>query len=260
MAEREIYKNIEKVARDFASDFVRYFTRYFARDFASYFASYFVRDFVRPFARDFASDFALHFKRDFVSNFAGDFVRDFPRYFASYFARVFPRNLASNFASYFVREAGISPDSSGLMDFAKCELMAVGRTGARFALAVLEPHREEGIAKLLCLAARLSGQPDSDGTPFEHVLAEIGPTLHPIWPALAKHITRRSTPADRALLLDYAEHPEKAGEPLCWGLQFIVRGDVMREDGSIVTLDEISAAAGLKPLPLLEDMPPELEF
>ncbi len=34
----------------------------------------------------------------------------------------------------------------------------------------------------------------------------------------------------------------------------------MREDGSIVTLDEISDAAGLERLPLLEDMPPELEF
>ncbi len=34
----------------------------------------------------------------------------------------------------------------------------------------------------------------------------------------------------------------------------------MQEDGSIVTLDEISAAAGLDPLPLLEEMPPELEI
>lgn len=95
---------------------------------------------------------------------------------------------------------------------------------------------------------------------FETVLSQIGPTLHPIWPALAKHIARRSTPNDRTLLLDYAKHPEKAGEPLSWGLQFIVRGDVIREDGSILTLDEIADAAGLERLPLLEDMPPELEF
>ena len=134
----------------------------------------------------------------------------------------------------------------------------MGRAAARFSMAVLDPSKEKGIARLFCLAARLSAQPNSDPRPFKAALAEIGPTLPEMWPALAKHITRRSTPEDRALLVDYAQHPEKAGEPLCWGLQFFVRGDVMLEDGSIVTLDELFANSGLPPLSLLEDMAPEL--
>lgn len=147
-----------------------------------------------------------------------------------------------------------------MRDFAALEALSVGRSGARFALAILDPEKESEIARLYCLAARLSCQPWSDSRPFLKALAEIGPSLPPLWPSLAKHLCRLSTAEDLALLLDFAKNPEKAGEPLCWGLQFIVRGDVMREDGSIVTLDQIAAAAGQEPLALLEDMPPELKL
>jgi hypothetical protein len=71
-------------------------------------------------------------------------------------------------------------------------------------------------------------------------------------------MARLFTP-DRALLLDLAQHPEKREPPLSWGLQFIVRGDVMLDDGSVVTLDELADEAGLPHLPYLEDLPDELE-
>lgn len=242
------------VARDVASYFASDFARYVARDFARYFARYFARDFVHDFACDFARNVARDFTRDFASEFARDFARYFARYFASDFASDFARYFALNIGG----RLGIEPSTPGLLGFAEIELLAMGRAAGRFTMALLDPKKETGIVRLFCLAARLSAQPDSDPQPFEAALAEIGPTLPDIWPALAKHITRRSTPKDRALLLDYAEHPEKAGEPLCWGLQFFVRGDVMLEDGSIVTLDELFANSGLPPLPLLEDMPPEL--
>ncbi|MBF0369638.1 MAG: hypothetical protein HQL52_09305 [Magnetococcales bacterium] len=73
-------------------------------------------------------------------------------------------------------------------------------------------------------------------------------------------MARRSSEADRALLIDLAKHPEKREPPLSWGLQFIVRGDVWLDNNEgIVTLDELSEEAGLAPLPYLEEMPPELE-
>jgi hypothetical protein len=39
-----------------------------------------------------------------------------------------------------------------------------------------------------------------------------------------------------------------------------VRGDLVLEDDTVVTLDELCAQAGLAPPPLLEDMPDELDI
>jgi len=72
-------------------------------------------------------------------------------------------------------------------------------------------------------------------------------------------MARLSTPEDRALLTDLAQHPEKREPPLSWGLQFIVRGDVMLDNGSVVTLDELADEVDLPHLPYLEDLPDELE-
>jgi 3',5'-cyclic AMP phosphodiesterase CpdA len=252
--------------RDFASDIARYFARDSARYFARDFASYFARDIARYIAGDFASDFARYFARYFARDFARYFARDFARYFArditgdlgQYYAGDIARDMAGDFARYFAHYFPAGVESPGLREWTALESLSAGRSGARFSLAILDPEKEVGITRLFCLAARLSCHPGSDRRPFLKALAEIGPNFTPLWPALAKHLCRLSTAEDRALLLDFAESPENAGEPLCWGLQFIVRGDVMREDGSIVTLDQIAAAAGRKPLPLLEDMPPEL--
>jgi hypothetical protein len=112
---------------------------------------------------------------------------------------------------------------------------------------------------LLSQASRLSFRPEQDGSAFEKSLVKLSRPLDPLWPALARHIARRSTPEDRALLSDLTQHPEKREPPLSWGLQFIVRGDVMLRDGSVVTLDELADEAGLPHLPYLEDMPDELE-
>lgn len=80
------------------------------------------------------------------------------------------------------------------------------------------------------------------------------------WIAFARHIALLSTAEDHALLKDLAAHPEKREPPLSWALQYIVRGDILLPDGSEVTLDELCAEAGVPPYPLLEDMPPELEW
>jgi len=100
-----------------------------------------------------------------------------------------------------------------------------------------------------------------DAAALDEALTKYGQSTDPLWPALARHLGRHSTPSDRQLLIHAASQPEEYPEPLCWGLRFMVRGDVMFEDGSVVTLDEFSADAGLQPLPYLEDIPgddPEL--
>ncbi len=77
---------------------------------------------------------------------------------------------------------------------------------------------------------------------------------------ISQKIHRGTTPhlcEDRALLVDLARHPEKREPPLSWGLRFIVRGDVMDNDGEVLTLDELCGELGLPRLPYLEEMPDE---
>ncbi len=81
-----------------------------------------------------------------------------------------------------------------------------------------------------------------------------------LWPALARHIARRSTEDDRALLGDLARHPERREPPLGWGLQYIVRGDVMLNDGTVLTLDDLAKETGVEAPPFLEPMPERLEI
>ncbi len=62
------------------------------------------------------------------------------------------------------------------------------------------------------------------------------------------------------MLIDLAQHPEKREPPLSWGLQFIVRGDLIFDGGKILTLDELADEVGVPRLPYLEDLPDELEL
>lgn len=80
-----------------------------------------------------------------------------------------------------------------------------------------------------------------------------------IWIALARHLARISTGADRRLLVEYALHPERTKAPLSCGLQYIVRGDVLMEDGTELKLDDLAAELSLPALPLLDELLPELE-
>jgi len=58
---------------------------------------------------------------------------------------------------------------------------------------------------------------------------------------------------------DLAHHPEQRPEPLSWGLQHVVRGDVVLPDGTELTLDDLCDEIGEPHLPYLEEMPDELE-
>lgn len=90
-------------------------------------------------------------------------------------------------------------------------------------------------------------------------------SLHPDDPAAALTLALQQhagdEPAeDRALLESLAREPEQREGVLSWGQQYWVRGDLVMEDGSHLTLDELADELGLPRLPLLEDQPPELEL
>ena len=172
------------------------------------------------------------------------------------------RDLARDWA----KKVGLDPSEPAQLDFAPWEIGSFGRPAARRRLALLDPKRTEKhqppAVHLFSAACRLSLRPDSSADEFELALDAYGASegSDPLWPALARHLVRRSTPEDKALLEDLARHPEKRDPPLSWGLQYIVRGDILLEDGSVVTVDELCEQYKLPRLPYLEDLPPELEI
>jgi hypothetical protein len=157
------------------------------------------------------------------------------------------------------KSLGLNPQEQWVQNFSSVDLLSFGRAGARVSLASARSDKKSAEISLLSKACQLSLHPEQNSKDFDRELAGLTPKLDPLWPTLARHLARRSTPEDRALLADLARHPEKREPPLSWGLQFIVRGDVMLADGSVVTLDDLADEAGVPHLPYLEDMPDELE-
>jgi hypothetical protein len=145
-------------------------------------------------------------------------------------------------------------------DFAPIEAAsAVCRASVRAALAHLrrsgDPTSELRLFRCACCVSLGRGsysQPLSDA--LERYQGD------PLWPALARHIARRSTLEDRALLEDLAGRPEQREAPVSWALRYYVRGDLVMRDGSVVTMDEICDELGVPRLPLLENMPPEIDL
>ncbi len=160
-------------------------------------------------------------------------------------------------------EWGVESDETAKqrwMDFVVVEARSIpGRCSVRAKLASdylgpLENSPPE--LRLFRLACRASLHPKADATQLETELAAY--RGDPLWPALARHISRRSTAEDRVLLEELAAKPELREGVLSWGLRYYVRGDLVLNDGTVLTLDQLCDELGLPHLPLLEDMPDEL--
>jgi hypothetical protein len=137
-------------------------------------------------------------------------------------------------------------------DITGCDGMLI-----RAKLAHLESSPAIPAILLLVLACRVSLHPEWDPELLTQALQFL--ETSGIWTALAKHLARISTDADRKLLTEYAAYPERAQAPLSWGLQYIVRGDVLMKDGTDIRLDDLAAELSLPVLPLLDELPGELE-
>jgi hypothetical protein len=145
------------------------------------------------------------------------------------------------------------PDNAGSLDFWDIESRVSARGTARSRLASL-PDSDNPSINLISAACRESLRPGKHAEALERALRSYDGD--PLWPALARHLTRRATTKDRDLLVDLASHPEKREPPLRWGLQFIVRGDILMPDGSIRMLDDFFVPHGV-PAPAYLEEPAE---
>lgn len=253
-----------------------------ARDWARRLARYWAHDWARGQATDrvrhWAGDFARDLARNLASDLARDLIRDLDlnmdRYSVGYLGRYWDRNLnlardwvhdlacelprhwAHDWAHYWAQKLDLDPGSSWLENFGLSEMFSHGRALARGYFA----HLERSSSPLHLLLSKACSESLSGWSRGQHVQAlDEFEHLDPLWPALARHIARMSTSEDKALLDTLARGDGQCSEPLSWGLQFIVRGDVLLDDGSIVTLDELADEAGVPHLPYLEEIEPELE-
>lgn len=232
----------DEVARDRARFLARYLSRKLAR--TDHFSA-------RDKARYLERYLARYLSRDWASYWNRDLERASPRGWARNVAR-----QTDDLAHYWAKRVDLDPASAGLKDFALTEIFSHNRSLYRVFLSRVETSKDH-LHLLISEACRCSIDP---GRKTDLDLTRTPPNgLDPLWPSLARHIARMSTPEDKALLEALAQGDEKRPEPLSWGLQFNVRGDVLLDDGSVVTLDELADEAGVPRLPYLEEMEPELE-
>lgn len=162
----------------------------------------------------------------------------------------------------WAREVALSPRAkvSGLRTLEReyelrwIELRCLGWGMAHVAAAhFLDDQSSE--SQLLIEASRLYLRPEQSAAAFEAALENYGNGNDALWPALARHIARRSTVEDRSLLVELAEFPERRPAPMQWGLKYIVRGDVVLPDGSEITIDSITDRLAYSRYPYLDEMP-----
>ena len=253
------------IARDIARSIAWDIARDLARDLAMDIARSLAWDLAMNLARDLAMDIARDIAWDIARDIAWDIARSHARSLAWFIARSLARDLARShardIAMSLARYLAWDPHLPLSQELASHHLFSAGFAGTRAILA--HSNDPSPLARLFATATRCSLDPTLD--PSALTLPFDG---HELWPALARHVARISTPADRALLEHYAANPEDADTDLLrWALRYWVRGDIMFEDGSVMTLDEIWAKLrenfpedDIPDLPLLEDMQPELEI
>jgi len=159
--------------------------------------------------------------------------------------------LAEAWARALTASLQLPADSAWVNDFVWLDLMSIGRDSARAFLAQ-EQSTDPSIA-LLAEASRLSIGQTSDPSELRRLLDASSLRAEPLWPALARHLAGCASDDDGALLEDLTRHPERREGLMSWGLQYIVRGDILLNDGTTVTLDELANELKRPALPYVDD-------
>jgi hypothetical protein len=108
-------------------------------------------------------------------------------------------------------------------------------------------------AELVAKAYAIDAKDPSTVTKFQDALREIeGRPEYHFWTSFARLLAKQPIDGDLESLTSAAKEPEKVPAPLMWGLKYIVRGDVLLDDGQVLTLDSLYDRANLDPPPYVE--------
>ncbi|NNC14834.1 NACHT domain-containing protein [Corallococcus exiguus] len=215
-------------------------------------------DLARHSASDMAQDVAVNWAQnqalDLAAVSAHVWAEQWLLDLARRLSRFWDKNLARNVARNGGAAQGDSQPPEWIADWMGIELTSAGRAWTRVATARSEPSRDP--LHMLMRAACLASLELATHRPLlDEALSAYPRDGEPLWPALARHLARCSTREDRKLLSDLTQHPEKREEPLSSMLRYYVRGDLVLQDGSELTLDALCRELGLPLLPYLEEVP-----
>lgn len=171
--------------------------------------------------------------------------------------------VAFNFATFWMRYATRPEEQSYFrarllslppdLELGDTDVHAIGLLNPRSLIARLKPASP--LMSIFSHACRLSLDPEAEPDALLAALELYAQDSDPLWTALARHLARLSTEQDKALLEELAQHPERRDPPVSWGLRYIVRGDVILDDGDVLTLDEVTDRMAVPRLSYLEDIP-----
>jgi hypothetical protein len=214
----------------------------------------------RNMGRDWARYLARYIPRSWTSSLVealgrgvgGHVGRYMPKWWDSHWARNWTRYLVQNrvtsLAGELASDWGLVDSPAQRVDQLAVALFCGSNVATvRTVLAEHAKHRRGGLALIgVACQQSLAGTPGP--LPIDNEIQE------PLWPALARHLSRQSTEEDRQLLNHLARHPKERTRAFGWGLKYTVGGTIRHLDGREVPFDKL-----LPGLPYLDEMEPEVD-
>lgn len=211
--------------------------------------------FMEPLARDLATEFSRDFLEIWNSAWADDLSADTARTLSAAWAVTWQRRwpggsqIPRGWPLDWANAYGLSTKIPGVLDFAKADLLSYGWHCPRARIAQQSGRDSRPEIQLMAEACRISSGEPGRWDDFEKCLDNCRTVVDPLWPALARLLAGRSEEGDHDYLREVARKAEEAKPPLRWGLQYLVRGDVVLSTGVVRKLEDFmdSGSVAIEP-------------
>jgi NACHT domain len=218
-----------EAARNMGRDWARYLARYLPRGWTS--------SLVEALSRGVGGHLGLYLPKLWNTHWA----RNWTRYLA--------QNKLTTLAGELASDWGLVDSPAPRVDQLAVALFCGSNVATvRTVLAEQAKYRRGAVALIgVACQQSLAGTPGP--LPIDNEIQE------PLWPALARHLSRQSTEEDRQLLNHLACHPKERNRAFGWGLKYTVGGTIRHLDGREVPFDKLVPG-----LSYLDEMELEIDF